>query len=237
MKQFLRFDEQSSEGKKTKTWHIFSTHSGDLLGYVSWENGWRQYVARSSDNIIWSVGCLRQLADFIEQQNIDHKKGMYIADFIEQNTRKEDKMTEPKPLIETHPTLWNKLPKHMSGDKDSRDYVLSLVKETTVDIAEHERVEEELRITRIKLTNTFGLLELKKENEHLKNSYFDEYRERWIKEGILEGDRRTKQQIRQKLDDWGIIDHNTHCGEYGVPCDRCHMMKLLGLEIEKPEHP
>jgi hypothetical protein len=75
MKQFLRFDEQSSEGKKTKTWHIFSTHSGDLLGYVSWENGWRQYVARSSDNIIWSVGCLRQLADFIEQQNIDHKKG------------------------------------------------------------------------------------------------------------------------------------------------------------------
>lgn len=73
MKKFLRFEEMENIGKKTKVYDVYSTHSDDFLGSINWDTGWRQYVF-SPDMTKWSVGCLRQLADFVETLNMQQKQ-------------------------------------------------------------------------------------------------------------------------------------------------------------------
>ncbi len=74
----LRFEEYSvstdKPNKKTKRYVIRSNHSGHCLGMIFWHGAWRQYVAESQEGIIWSSGCLRELAEFLEKINKEHKK-------------------------------------------------------------------------------------------------------------------------------------------------------------------
>lgn len=66
MKELLRFEELKQEGK-TKRFHVYSTHSGDYLGLIHWRPGWRCYVMSYADNIDMSLGCNKQLNDFMEK--------------------------------------------------------------------------------------------------------------------------------------------------------------------------
>ena len=65
MKQFLRFEQLPTKGK-TKKFEVYSMHSGDYLGQIRWEGGWRHYVMDFCSECIWSFACLKQLSDFIQ---------------------------------------------------------------------------------------------------------------------------------------------------------------------------
>ena len=53
---------------KTKHYNCRNNQTEDSLGIVEWERHWRQYVFNpSSTSIIFSVGCLLDIVDFIKQ--------------------------------------------------------------------------------------------------------------------------------------------------------------------------
>jgi len=63
--EYLRFDEQAHVGK-TKVFACRNRRSGDRLGAVCWNGPWRQYVYEPVCVAIYSAGCLRDIAEFIE---------------------------------------------------------------------------------------------------------------------------------------------------------------------------
>lgn len=66
MKKYLDFEELTNFlKKKTKTFAISSISTGDFLGVVKWNNGWRQYCFYPDSDTHWSNGCLQEVKDFI----------------------------------------------------------------------------------------------------------------------------------------------------------------------------
>lgn len=67
--KFIHFEElEFLQTGKTKHYNVNSNSSKDLLGMVEWECGWRQYVfTPSGSDVIFSVGCLLDIIDFIKQ--------------------------------------------------------------------------------------------------------------------------------------------------------------------------
>lgn len=57
---------------KTVLMKISNKKSGELLGWVEWYGPWRQYCF-VRDELVFSPSCLRNLADFIENQTKAHK--------------------------------------------------------------------------------------------------------------------------------------------------------------------
>jgi hypothetical protein len=49
---------------------VMNTKHGDMLGYIAWEPNWKQFVfsANREDDIIFSVSCLKDIIDFIENE-------------------------------------------------------------------------------------------------------------------------------------------------------------------------
>jgi hypothetical protein len=49
---------------------VMNTKHGDLLGYIAWEPNWKQFIfsANKEDDIIFSVSCLKDIIDFIENE-------------------------------------------------------------------------------------------------------------------------------------------------------------------------
>jgi len=49
---------------------VTNTKHGDVLGYIFWEAGWKQFVFSQNreDDIIFSVSCLQDIIEFIENQ-------------------------------------------------------------------------------------------------------------------------------------------------------------------------
>jgi len=73
--QFIRFDEQEKlENHKTRWWIIHNKKSGDALGIICWENGWRKYVLQADQNIIFDIKCLEDIIAFIKEAMADHEK-------------------------------------------------------------------------------------------------------------------------------------------------------------------
>jgi len=60
---------------KTKRWFVVSKHDKDskddgvVLADVAWYNGWRKYAMYPRDQTVYEEVCLREIADFCEQQN------------------------------------------------------------------------------------------------------------------------------------------------------------------------
>lgn len=52
---------------KTTVWSCRNTGSGDELGVVQWYPAWRQYCYFPSQPAVYSVGCLADINDFINQ--------------------------------------------------------------------------------------------------------------------------------------------------------------------------
>jgi hypothetical protein len=59
---------------KTEVYGVFSAHHGDKLGVIKWFGPWRQYCFFSMDVAVFSAGCFRDLAMFLIQLNVAHKK-------------------------------------------------------------------------------------------------------------------------------------------------------------------
>ena len=47
---------------------VSNTKKGDPLGYIYYEPSWKQYVLTTINDIIFSVSCLKDIIDFIENE-------------------------------------------------------------------------------------------------------------------------------------------------------------------------
>ena len=67
--------EKVSESPSGKT-AVFScdNHSGESLGYIEWNNRWRQYTFTPLACTIYSRSCLLDIADFIHKLMEARKK-------------------------------------------------------------------------------------------------------------------------------------------------------------------
>lgn len=74
MAKWFEFEDAGpSMSGKTKNWRVVSKRARDELGLVSWYSAWRQYVFAPSEDTVFSPDCLRDIADFCEQQTREHK--------------------------------------------------------------------------------------------------------------------------------------------------------------------
>ena len=63
-----------SPSGKTRKWVVQSL-GGTLLMRVSWYAPWRRYTVDTGGcNIICDASCLREIADFLDKANAEHKQ-------------------------------------------------------------------------------------------------------------------------------------------------------------------
>lgn len=66
----------TSPSGKTKVWEVRNisngTHSDDVPGFIRWHGAWRGYVYECEASF-YDAKCLRQIADFIDAANKDHR--------------------------------------------------------------------------------------------------------------------------------------------------------------------
>ena len=66
--------ELTEERPKTQVWQIKSKSDGSKLGVVKWFGPWRQYCFFVMDVSVFSAGCFRDIASFLEDLNRKHKE-------------------------------------------------------------------------------------------------------------------------------------------------------------------
>ena len=59
---------------KTQRWTVRSVRSGTQLGTIKWHAPWRQYCYFDDINALYSRGCLRDIAEFLEEQMVARGK-------------------------------------------------------------------------------------------------------------------------------------------------------------------
>src|SRR5690348_2002839 len=64
--EYLVFKQDFLPGLKTGVWVVNSCNHGFRLGVIKWNGQWRQYTFFPEYDTVWSAGCLRDLANFIE---------------------------------------------------------------------------------------------------------------------------------------------------------------------------
>ena len=69
---FLAFTEGTPK-PKTRTWTIQSTMGGGELGTISWYAPWRKYTYHSLPGLVFDSKCLKEIVDFLDKANSDHK--------------------------------------------------------------------------------------------------------------------------------------------------------------------
>lgn len=62
MAKFIRF-EKTDEYAGRPVYSIINKRSGDELGKIGYYAPWRGNVAHFNEGTVWSMGCLRDLAD------------------------------------------------------------------------------------------------------------------------------------------------------------------------------
>lgn len=65
--EFIVFEEQVVEGRKTKVVFIRSISSGTILGEIKWHGAWRQYAFFPHPNTIWNPGCMKSVMEKIAE--------------------------------------------------------------------------------------------------------------------------------------------------------------------------
>jgi len=74
MTDFLNFEEVAViPARKTKYFEVSSTHSGDILGHIEWDTGWRRYVMVFDQECKWSIECMAQCYKFVAKLMQDRK--------------------------------------------------------------------------------------------------------------------------------------------------------------------
>ena len=66
--KWVRFEEADIEGRKTEVWFVFPVKSNVELGVVKWYGGWRCYAFYPEDMTIYEKQCLRDIAQFCEEE-------------------------------------------------------------------------------------------------------------------------------------------------------------------------
>jgi len=66
--KFIHFLKKE-EKPKTSVWYCCNNKSDNILGEVKWYSRWRQYCYFSTVPAIYSIGCLEDINNFIQQLN------------------------------------------------------------------------------------------------------------------------------------------------------------------------
>ena len=61
------------EGEKTNAWHIVTNKGRKMIGIIKWFPRWRKYAFFPFADTIYEDDCLKDIAEFIEQQMIERK--------------------------------------------------------------------------------------------------------------------------------------------------------------------
>lgn len=72
--KYIRF-EIIEKKAKTGVWSCENNKHGYRLGVVKWYPGWRQYCYFSNPDVIYSKGCIDDIANFIQQLTEDRRNG------------------------------------------------------------------------------------------------------------------------------------------------------------------
>jgi hypothetical protein len=65
--QYIIFIPVKNTGRKTLKFECRNKRSRAVLGIVKWNVAWRQYCYYCTDNTVYSVGCMNDIANFIGQ--------------------------------------------------------------------------------------------------------------------------------------------------------------------------
>jgi hypothetical protein len=84
IKGWLKFTRTGlSKSGKTEEWYVKHKDDDCGLGFIRWHAPWRQYVFDALDSAYYSKGCLRDIAEFIEElmeERKDVKRQMAVSD-------------------------------------------------------------------------------------------------------------------------------------------------------------
>ena len=61
------------EGEKTNVWRVVTEERNEVLGEIKWLGRWRKYAFFPSPETVYEDDCLKDIAEFIEQQMIERK--------------------------------------------------------------------------------------------------------------------------------------------------------------------
>jgi len=76
MGKWIEFKElEQMVGKKTKHWVVKTTYEENraTLGIVKWYGSWRKYCFLPCEQTIFEWDCLREIADFCQQETKKYK--------------------------------------------------------------------------------------------------------------------------------------------------------------------
>jgi hypothetical protein len=71
--KYIKFDLVLQK-EKTLVYDVRNIKSQIILGTISWYSHWRQYIFSPWKEVIFSEGCLKDIADFIKQLMDERKK-------------------------------------------------------------------------------------------------------------------------------------------------------------------
>ncbi len=70
---FITFEE-IAPNPKTKRWAAVNKQTRGTVGTVVWYGPWRKYCFCPADNTVFEQVCMREIAQFIEDQTQAHRK-------------------------------------------------------------------------------------------------------------------------------------------------------------------
>ena len=63
------FEQPPNPNRKTQVWLVANKDNGVRLGEIKWHGAWRGYAFFPDPGTLYEPTCLRDVADFIQQQN------------------------------------------------------------------------------------------------------------------------------------------------------------------------
>ncbi len=69
----IEFERIKPEKKRKTLIFICRNHNFENLGYIEWNNGWRQYCFSPEEECVFSKSCLEDINHFIQQLMDDRK--------------------------------------------------------------------------------------------------------------------------------------------------------------------
>jgi hypothetical protein len=67
-KHITIYNDETQTHNDKSFYVVINTKNEDILGYIYYEPKWNQYVFQAEPEIIFSVSCLKDIIDFIENE-------------------------------------------------------------------------------------------------------------------------------------------------------------------------
>lgn len=74
MSKWIEFLPIVAPRRKTSTWELVAKESGSHLGWIKWYSPWRKYSFFPGVETLYEPICLRDIANFIDEQMVARKK-------------------------------------------------------------------------------------------------------------------------------------------------------------------